>query len=110
MENRTPVPEGADIAKDILKNPAGIMGILSHPAAGMGIGAHGDNFTAQFFEAAEDIGRGEKITAAVHAAGIHFQTLALCNQYPENFIDDFPVLFVGNRTGCRMAFGFADVG
>ena len=43
------------MAEDILKNPAGIGAVLSNTVGGVGIGAYGNDLTAQFPEPAEYI-------------------------------------------------------
>ena len=110
MEDGLPVLKGADISKDILQDIAGIKGILTHPVTGVGIGANGDDFAPQFFEPAEDVSSGKESTAAVHTAGIHFQSLSLFGKNPENLINDLPVFPIRQGPGSRVTFGFADVG
>ena len=76
----------------------------------MGVGADGDDLAAQLPEAPENVGGGKKIAAAVNAAGIHFQPLALFGQNPENFVDDLPVGNIGQGRVCGVTGGLADVG
>ena len=54
MENRLPIPEGADIAEDAAQYFTGVKGVLPHPVATVGIGAYGDDFAAQLMEPAEE--------------------------------------------------------
>ena len=110
MENWFSIRKGTDIAEDVFQNLTGPVGILPHPAGGVGIGADGDDFAAQFLETAEVGCIGQKVTAAVHAAGVHLQALPLLGKLMQNFIQQLPVFFIRHRTGCRMAAAFADVG
>ena len=75
----------------------------------MGVGADGDGLAAQLPEAPENVGGGEKIAAAVNAAGVHFQPLALFGQNPENFVDDLPVGNIGQGRVCGVTGGLADI-
>lgn len=50
MEYGLSVFKGADMAEDILYDPAGLKAILTHAIVGVGIGTHGDDVAAQVFE------------------------------------------------------------
>ena len=110
MKNRLSFRKGADITKNILQNRTGVKGILPHTVGPVSIGADGDDLTAQFLEPPEIIRGGQEAAAAVHAAGVHLQALSLGYQYPENFIHDLPMGFIGNGPGGGMAGSFGDVG
>jgi len=64
----------------------------------VGVGAHGDDLAAKLFEAAEHIHGGQEPHAAVHAAGVHLQALALAHQDLQDLLHDLPVGFKGQ--GC----------
>ena len=100
MKNRLPVFEGTDVPENVFQNVTGAERILPHPVAAVGVGADGDDLAAQLPEAPENVGGGKKIAAAVNAAGIHFQPLALFGQNPENFVDDLPVGNIGQGRVC----------
>ena len=50
MEHGAAVFKGADMAENFLQHLANLKGILTHPIGTVGIGAHGDDLTAQFPE------------------------------------------------------------
>ena len=108
VENRFSAFKSADVSKDISQQFTAIGGILPHPAAGVGIGANGDDLTAQFLKPTEKAKGGQVITAAIHTAGIQLQSLALLNQDPQDLITDFPVIFDVKWFRIRVGFGFAD--
>ena len=54
MEDGFSLRKGAYVPKDIPENFTGPEAVLPHPLGGMGIGAYGDNFSAQFPEPPED--------------------------------------------------------
>ena len=70
MENRLPVFKGADISEDVSEDLADLKRILSDPVSGVGIGAHGDDFTAQFLEPVEVVCGRQEAAAAVKTAGV----------------------------------------
>ena len=107
VENGPAFFEGAYISEDLFQNIAGIRGILSDTIAGVGVGAYGDDLAAQLLEPADNIRGGQESAAAVHTAGIHLHTLPLSGQFPQDLVDQLPVLLIGNRPGCRMAMGLA---
>ena len=59
VEDGLPVFKGADITEDFSQHSAGFEGILADPLAVVGIGTHGDDFTAQFLEPAENVRSGQ---------------------------------------------------
>lgn len=109
MKNRPPVFEGTDVPENVFQNLTGAERILPHPVAAVGVGADGDDLAPQLPEAPENVGGGKKIAAAVNAAGIHFQPLALFGQNPENFVDDLPVGNIGQGRVCGVTGGLADI-
>ena len=109
MKNRLPVFEGTDVPQNVFQNVTGAEGVLPHPVAAVGVGANGDDLAPQLPEAPENVGGGKKIAAAVNAAGVHFQPLALCGQNPENFVDDLPVGNIGQGRMCGVTGGLADI-
>ena len=110
MENRLPVLKGTHIPKNIFQNFAGHIGILPHPVAAVGVGADGDDLAAQFLKPAEVILRRQETAAAIHAASVQLQALALVRQGAQDFIDDLLVLAVGNGAGDGIGRAFGDVG
>ena len=102
MEDGLPGFKGADIAEDISQNLAGFEAVLSHTVAAMGVRSDCDDLATQFLEAAEDIGSGKITAAAVHAAGVHFQSLAFFGNDPQDFVNDLPVVSKRNRPVGRM--------
>ena len=70
VEDGFPVGEGADMAKDLLQEFAGLPGVLANPVCPVGIGAYGDNFSAQLSEPHKIVGGGKVAPAAIHAAGV----------------------------------------
>ena len=109
MKNCVSVLKCADIAENFPQNLAGFPGILPHADGPVGIGTHGDDLTAQFPETAENIPVRQVCAAAVHAAGIQFQTLAFGHQNPKNLVNDVPVIGIADRSGGGMGMGFGDV-
>ena len=84
--------KGADITENILHDPGRFPAVLTDTAAMMGIGAHSDNLSAQFFETAQIFRPRQVLSAAVQAAGIEFHANALVCQYLHDLIG----LFQGN--------------
>ena len=54
------VLEGTHIAENIAQQLFRGITVLSHPFTSVGIGAHGDDFTAQLLEPAEKVDRSEE--------------------------------------------------
>ena len=65
MENGFSFLKGAHIAENALQKFAGFLGILSHPAGGVGIGAYGDDLAAQLLDPAEVVLGVQKSAAPV---------------------------------------------
>ena len=105
MENGPAVFEGADIAKNLFEDFAGIEGVLSHPVCLMSIGTNGNDFSAQFLKASKDILRGKETAAAVHAAGIQLHAFSLLCQNFQNLVDNFLMFCIGYDPGCGVGMG-----
>ena len=58
----------------------------------MRIGAYGDDFAAKLPETNKELPLRQKTDTAIHAAGVHFQTLAFFHQGLQNRIDNFGML------------------
>ena len=110
MKNWLTVFKSTNISKNVLQNLAGLPGILTDPVTAVGIGANGDDFAAQLPETAEVIRSGQETSAAVNAAGVHFQPFSLGCQNPQNFVNDFPVLLIRHRARSGMTGSLADIG
>ena len=102
MEDGLPGFESTDMTEDVAQQAAGFEAVLSHTVTVVGIGAYGDDFSAQFLKPAEDIGGGQEAAAAVHAAGVQLQTFAADGQLTQDLVDEIFVLLIGNRTGRRI--------
>ena len=50
MEHRLPIPEGANMAENILQHPANFKRILSHPVTAMGIRANRNDLATQLLK------------------------------------------------------------
>ena len=108
MENWLSVFKGADISKNVLQNVQRLAAVLPNPACGVGIGADGDDFTAQLPEAAEEVCGGQKTAAAVNATGVDFQPKPFPSQLPQNFIGNFPVIRIAKQLMGGIGSAFAD--
>ena len=75
----------ADISEDILNDFAAFSAVLAYPVGMMGIRAHRDDLTAQFFKPAQILHPRQIVAAAIQAAGIgmEFNTSGLdrCGEY-----------------------------
>ena len=88
----------ADIAEDLPYQLHSFRAILPNTVAVVGIGAHCDDLTAQFFESAKVIPIRQKSAATLQSAGIDLDSLSLLDQDTKNLIYHFPVVMIENRT------------
>ena len=95
VKNRLSSFKGADVSENLLQYLAGIFAVLSHPVTAVGIRTDGNNLASQLLEPPEIIRGGKEAAAPVQAAGVQFQALSLGGQNAQNFVDDFPVVFIG---------------
>ena len=88
------IRKGADIAEDVLHDPGRFPAVLTDTIGMVSIGAHSDDLTAQFFEAAQVLRTRQVLTAAVQAAGIELHADALVCQYLHDLIGYFPIISI----------------
>ena len=94
MEDGFPVGKGAHMAENILQQPTGFLGILAYTGRIMGIRTNGHDPSAQVMETLDDRSFRQLTAAAIHTAGILFQTLSFCNQNFQDLIYDFLMIAV----------------
>ena len=89
--------EGAHVPEYLPQSAADVKAVRPHPVCPVGVGAHGDDSSAQVMEPLHDVQGGKIAAAAVQAAGIYLQALVLADKGLKNFIDERPVGIVGNE-------------
>ena len=86
--------KGADITEDILHDSGRFPAVLTDTVTMMGIGAHSNNLSAQFFEAAQVFRPRQILAASVQTAGIELHTNTLVHQDLHDLIGHFPIIFI----------------